>query len=58
MRIALIITSVLCGAVASAIGFGWIDDATWQSDYPGWLAIAVTFFVAAHLPFERYERKP
>lgn len=53
MKTVLIILSLLCAAVATAVGFGWISGGDLSSDWPGWIGLTLFFFVAAHLPLER-----
>lgn len=56
MRVILTFFAVVAGGIAVATGFGWVNDPEWAEDFPGWLALAVTLFAAAHLPWDRYDR--
>lgn len=56
IRTALIVASLACGAVATVLGFGFIDDVDWLEDFSGWLALAITLYVAAQLPYDKYHR--
>lgn len=51
LRVFLIVLACACALVAAILGFGWgwfgLDDA---KDYPGWLAVSLLLFFAAHLP--------
>ncbi len=51
MRLALIIASVLTGAIAALLGFGHVPEHA--ADILGWLSLSVSLFAAAHLPFDR-----
>lgn len=58
MRTILIILAVICALVATVLGFGFLDDADWQEDVLGWLALSLTFFFAAHLPLDDWRNRP
>ncbi len=47
MRFILILLALICGVIATAKGFEWFDINPDQ--YNGWLAAALTLFIAAHL---------
>lgn len=50
MTLLLLILALVCAIVSMAMGFDWIND----PHAVAWLAAATVFFVAAHLPFDRY----
>ena len=50
MTLLLLILALVCAIVSAAMGFDWIHDAHALA----WLAVATVFFIAAHLPFDRY----
>ncbi len=54
MRPFLIVLAVLAGAVAAVLGFGHAPEHA--EDIIGWLALSVTLYVAASLPFDRFDR--
>ena len=54
MRSVLIVLAVLAGAIAALLGFGHVPEHA--ADVVGWLALSLTLYVAASLPFDRVER--
>ncbi len=56
MRIYLIIAALICGIIATVLGFQFLDEPGWNEDYPGWLALALTFWIASDLAVRVDER--
>lgn len=50
MTLLLLIIALVCAFVSTAMGFDWIHDAHALA----WLSAASVFFIAAHIPFDRY----
>lgn len=54
MKTLLVIAALVCAIILTLIGFGWVG-----ADDPrvfGWLGLTLAFFIAAHLPLDRYFR--
>jgi len=56
MHYVLIVLALIAGVIATILGFGFVNDAEWVEDFSGWFALALTFFIAAHLPYDRFNR--
>ncbi len=54
MASVLIVLAFVAGVIASLLGFGNFSE--YAGDIFGWLSLSVTLYVAASLPFERYNR--
>lgn len=54
MRLVLIVLAFIAGLVATVVGFGFVHDAGWTEDWPGWVSLSLTLFVLAHFPWERF----
>ncbi len=54
MRTVLIVLAVITGLIATVLGFGHVPEHA--ADILGWLALGLTLYAAASLPFERHER--
>lgn len=52
MSLLLLVVALVCAVVSMAMGFDWIHDPHALS----WLSAATVFFIAAHIPFDRYFR--
>jgi len=57
MYVVLVALALLSGAIATMLGFGFVDDADWLEDWPGWVSLTLSFFIAAHLPWGRKSTK-
>lgn len=53
VSVVLVALGVIAFAIASAIGFGFVDDRDIAEDYAGWLALGSVFFAASFLPWSR-----
>lgn len=54
MRTVLLILAIIAAMIATALGFGFIDDAGMQEDTIGWLALSLVFYYFANLPLDTY----
>lgn len=56
IRRTLVVLAFLAGIVSVLIGFRWGPGRDYFDEWPGWVALTITFYVASALPFPILDR--